>query len=102
MEMAQIMISSIFSLMGFGAILFIAARAYSVGTDIGEIKELLRDMKRNSKFEDTAAILPHLQNPELGTWPSVADPSYRAQADVPYGLRPVEEQHESTTGRTSY
>jgi hypothetical protein len=90
MELFQIMISSIFSVIGATAILFIAGRAYTIGKDLSEIKELLRDAARSQHRPDTlqsGALPEHLQNPEYGNWPSVVDPEYNANSDVAYGLK---------------
>lgn len=89
MEFFQVMISSIFSLIGAGSILFIAARAYTVGAEVAEIKELLKDLKRTAQQRsDLALSVPDAPDTELGNWPSVTDPRYNAGSEeLPYALR---------------
>ena len=105
MEVFQIMISSIFSIIGAASILFIAARAYTVGSDVAEVKELLKEIRRETQRRDGLAIPSAAPgtDPELGNWPSVTDPRYNANAhELPYGLRTVEEPDQTVvTNRPS-
>ena len=105
MELFQVMLSSIFSLIGAGCILFIAARAYSVGSDLGEIKEILKDLRRTAQISNEALQEPGIPAPEPGDWPSVTDPAYNSPdpaksfENPPYGLRPSEPRRSPVTTR---
>ena len=88
-EFFQILISSIFSIIGAGSILFIAARSYSVGVDVAEMKELLKELRREAQHRvDGGATTALSVDPELGNWPSVTDPRYNpSPGELPYALR---------------
>ena len=88
MEMFQVLVGGMFSILGACTILFIAFRAYAIGTEVTEIKELLKDLKRMNAL-DHPVIAPTAQVPN-GEWPSVLDPHYNAE--LPYGLKPSESQ----------
>lgn len=100
MEIFQIIISSIFSIIGAASILFVAARAYSIGSDVSEIKELLKEIRRDAQNRADLSLsggaAPGL---EPGNWPSVTDPRYNAgQERLPYALRlPQESSEEDET-----
>jgi hypothetical protein len=104
MELFQLIVQSIFSLIGAASILFVAARAYSIGSDVSEIKDLLKEIKRETLrqqdfgFSGVKPVVPG--NTELGKWPSVADPGYDSGPSanpLPYGLREPEETGQTAT-----
>ncbi len=97
MEFFQIILSSIFSIIGAGSILFVASRAYTVGVDVAEMKELIKEIRREAQHRaDIGGVpaAPAAIHAELGNWPSVTDPRYDANPDetLPYALRPAEDR----------
>jgi hypothetical protein len=89
MEIFQVLIGSMFSMLGATTILYIAYRAYTIGAEVTEMKELLKDIRRASQAPIAAdkvipAVLP--TTTELGNWPSVVDPDYNTEK--PYELKP--------------
>jgi pentatricopeptide repeat protein len=89
-DFIQMIISGIMTIVGASSILFIAVRCYTIGSDVAEMKELLREMKRSGMQRgeiDAPLPIPGLDT-EPGNWPSVTDPRYNANSnDVPFALR---------------
>ena len=98
MEFFHIILSGIFSIIGAGSILFVAARAYTVGVDVAEMKELIKEIRREAQHRTDIGGLTALDaatNAELGNWPSVTDPRYddaNPDETLPYVLRPAEDR----------
>jgi hypothetical protein len=89
MEIFQVLIGSMFSMLGATTILYIAYRAHTIGSEVSEIKELLKEIRRSgsqSPLADKALadVIPNTT--ELGNWPSVVDPEYNTEK--PYDLKP--------------
>lgn len=76
---AQVALSGIMTILVYSLILFAVFKIFQIATDLGEIKELLKDIKRNS--EDHAV-------PALATtaYPEAASPGslLRAVSDASY------------------
>lgn len=98
MEFLQIVIGGMFSMLGAGSIFYLAFRAHLLGAEVAELKEILKDIRRNTAGVSSAGPaavgrLSHAvsepQVREPGDWPSVTDPSYNAE--LPYALRPAAE-----------
>ena len=85
----QIILSSMFSMMGAAAIFFIAYRAYTVGNDVAEMKKLLKDLNKPVLYDSVETVHQPARVPATpGEWPSVTDPSYNRE--LPYDFRPFE------------
>lgn len=91
MEIVQILIGSMFSLIAMASVLYLAFRAHTIAGDLAEIKDLLKDSKRTSaavpaaaaeiaSLDRALAVSPARHAP--GEWPSVMDPDYNASEDV--------------------
>ena len=65
MEMFQVLVGGMFSILGACTILFIVFRAYTIGTEVTEIKELLKDLKRMSALDHPA--IPE-QSRDVSSW----------------------------------
>jgi hypothetical protein len=97
MELFQVLVGSMFSLLAASAILYIAYRAHGIGNDVAEMKEFLRDIRRAAQDQQISSapqaastpIPKALASPEAGNWPSVLDPEYNA-VDYDSDSRPAE------------
>lgn len=97
MEIVQILIGSMFSLIAMACVLYLAFRAHTIAGDLTEIKELLKDSKRASGAAPAAATeiasldraiiastgaaaasIPTSRHAP-GEWPSVMDPDYNVE-----------------------
>lgn len=74
MNVVSTILAGAIQLVVFVALLAAVAKIFQIGTDLGEIKDLLRDMKRNSDAERYA-------NPPLGA-PATAPPHYEASYEA--------------------
>ena len=79
MNFVQAMLGSVFSLIAMGSMFFIAYRALTIGNDVSEIKDILRDMQRNGRGPaapdpiNMAAYQRTLENYEQATESQAAD-----------------------------
>lgn len=89
MEIVQILIGSMFSLIAMASVLYLAFRAHTISSDLTEIKELLKESRRAvvpggsttvpavaeiASLDRALAVSPSRHAP--GEWPSVMDPDY--------------------------
>lgn len=86
MEILPMLFSSMFSIMGACALVYVAYRAHTIGTEVSEMKELLRDIRRASQDTAIGAPVPlnrqaHSHH-EPGDWPSVTDPDYNSSSEL--------------------
>jgi len=90
MEIVQILIGSMFSLIAMASVLYLAFRAHTIAGDLTEIKELLKESKGASapvrsteiaSLDRALAVSPTTRHAP-GEWPSVMDPDYNASEDV--------------------
>ena len=58
MGFVQAVVGSIFSLLGAASMFFIAYKALTIGNDITEMKELLKDIRRGSRGEGASSGYP--------------------------------------------
>ncbi len=81
-----------FSILGATTVLYIAYRAYLIGNDVTEMKQLLTDIRRATQDQATAVtgVAPAAAM-EPGHWPSVSDPAYNTE--LPYEIKQAESPH---------
>jgi hypothetical protein len=86
MDIFPMLFSSMFSIMGACALVYVAYRAYTIGTEVSEMKELLREIRRASQDTAIGAPVPLTKaaraHHEPGDWPSVADPDYNSSSEL--------------------
>ncbi len=86
MGLLPMLFSSMFSIMGACALVYVAYRAYTVGTDVSEIKELLREIRRASQDATSGSPVALAKavraHHEPGDWPSVTDPDYNNSSEL--------------------
>lgn len=80
------LLGSMFSLMGAVSLVYVAFRAHTVGTEVSEMKEILRDIRRAAQdggLGSGTPVPPGAARPahEPGEWPSVVDPEYNSAND---------------------
>ena len=59
MEPLQFIISGVFTIIGYGMILFAVYKIFQIGTEVTEIKTLLQDIRRNTSVAPSTASFPH-------------------------------------------
>lgn len=86
MGLLPMLFSSMFSIMGACALVYVAYRAYTIGTEVSEIKDLLREIRRASQDTVAGGPGPLAQavraHHEPGDWPSVTDPDYNSSNEL--------------------
>jgi hypothetical protein len=55
----QFIISGVFTIIGYGMILFAVYRIYQISMEVTEIKTLLQDIKRNTSATPSPGSFPH-------------------------------------------
>ena len=58
MGFLQAVLGGIFTILGAGSMFFIAYRALTIGNDITEMKEILKDIRRGSRGAEAGAGFP--------------------------------------------
>ncbi len=82
MEIVQILIGSMFSLIAMASVLYIAFRAHTIAGDVTEIRKLLEDQRKPSTIEPGLAPLERAvaaSRHAPGDWPSVMDADYNTE-----------------------
>ncbi|BDC52137.1 hypothetical protein F183_A44520 [Bryobacterales bacterium F-183] len=96
MEIVQILIGSMFSLIAMASVLYLAFRAHTIAGDLAEIKDLLKEARRLPVPTPAVAEIASLERVigvdtlghAPGEWPSVMDPNYNTEdTSRPSGLQ---------------
>jgi hypothetical protein len=61
---AQEVITGLMSTIAYAVIVFAVVKIYAISVEVSEIKELLRDIKRNTEDHLPSALVPHAASPE--------------------------------------
>jgi hypothetical protein len=61
---AQEVITGLMSTIAYAVIVFAVVKIYAISVEVSEIKELLRDIKRNTEDHLPSALAPHAASPE--------------------------------------
>jgi hypothetical protein len=106
------MLGSVFSILGAGSMFFLAYKAMTIGADVAEMKDLLKDLRRGSLHPELGshsfptpldiddAPMPNASGKEFVLPPPIsrrldAERGIRRDADedLSYGVRSSERQH---------
>ena len=64
MGTAQEVIGGLMSTIAYAVVVFAVVKIYAISVEVSEIKELLKDIKRNTEDHAPAALAPHATSPE--------------------------------------